>query len=1426
MPFIQNEYLVRYTDGAFIEWFIINVPEWNHEQAATLDVTCGHISSLLNRRKLYLLLDDTNGIGTLPYLANLILQDSGWEVGECDIFLEADGDTVKVRSLKSDCKEGAYQLISNLCNLFHARPVFHGDTKKVDFKTTNNRESMLEFTYSKNLKSVRVEHNTENLITRMYVEGIYDELDYIGIEDVNPTGLGFLLNFDYFRSVRLFTAEHETALETYLDAMQAVRGEIMDASRDLSQKRTTLNGLWGQCKYAIWPVLGHANENVVSIDHYVTNAANVSLDAGDPIVVCLSDGTYKRSTVFGYTEDYKLETADPIDGATHIIRFVTPSAGVIGGKEVAIEAKEATIRNWERKLEYATDEPTRNSLLEQIAATREEIASILYGNDEKSGLYEQMTNAVALAFEINALHGIVTGKQGNQSDIEHAFVDAMGDLLRDGFWNDANYVQGQELALYTDALDMIGTMSKPLVTYRIDYQDLSSIPEHADETVGIDMAIRVYDPEINVNDLCFVTKVIRHIDAPWENQTEISNQLINIAGQTFESILSKMAEISNQLNGRKAVFERASIIGADGTLSTDVLNGVININRNMLLSTSSNWHTDEHGNILFLSHDGTSAMMLTGSGFMIASGKDETGEWEWRTFGTGKGFTADEIVAGEIRTGLVRILGTDRFYWDAANIYILDPLNTNRQIRIGLYDGVRSGIGYTQNGGRTWQNAIGFDGVKLSTEQIRDIASQVQTDLGGLTVTLNAPDGIYLDDQLTRVRLEARVFRNGYDITDQVDVSNFNWRRKSHRNEMGDRAWNEEHRAVKSITITGDEVDFHSVFACAVVVRSFEARFGIEQGMLMQEDGDDMTLHRFSLTDGNLYVDIEGVYSLDENGSLFVSDDAETEMVVYQSIVNRESDPYVDALWTKFELTDRQIALRASQTQVDDLSQKVQKNAADITVNADNISLKVAKNEFIRSDVEPAAQYVQVGTIWFDLARNTIWECVSLDPDEDNDTMFTWIPVASQVVRTSGINIDGNSIVLSSPNIVFELLDPNNPSRSLAKMNADVFQLSGRDGRTKFMVDMQTGNLTMEGVMNAVGGSFGGFVINEEGLTSPNISISSEGYLRIGDAVVGLRGGFTFGDEEMPSFAVNDRQIYLAKPITIMPSQLPTTDKPPNLYLDPNSGKLHISTWEGSLVGLAIAASLSKYSAYAGDSVTAYAQASNGTAPYTYNYMAYRDGTLKSQSNSTSKTSHTFTLGTTGTWVILVEAKDEVGKSEIAEAGTVYVQQQQSNMSVSVSVSPSTSVDPGDYVTWTAKAKDAVTPVSWSYNVYGPGGYVWYSGNSSSAGYTLSQASSTWFCEFTATDSSGTTKVVQSSIVTVSSGATSSKQGTITGDSVRIRSSMSTANDNNVLGYLYYGNTVEIISGPTSSGGYTWYYVRTITASSITGYVVSKYVSV
>lgn len=321
----------------------------------------------------------------------------------------------------------------------------------------------------------------------------------------------------------------------------------------------------------------------------------------------------------------------------------------------------------------------------------------------------------------------------------------MGNMLHDGYWNNSNYTVGQEESLYADAVEILKIMSRPAVTYSISFLNLAALSQYMAEEIKLNMRVRIYDADLQINDWGFVETMTEYPLSQQDNTVTISTDELNIAGNSFESVLNRMMEAANIVEQRNMIYERAAAISKGGTLSADQLNGEIDILKNQLVATKSGWYTDANGNIMFEAQDGQSAMMLSGSGFMVASGKDASGNWNWRTFGTGEGFTADLITAGILRAGTITILGTDQFYWDADNIYIFDPENPDRQIRIGKYDGTNYGIGYTTDNGQTWQNAIGFNGVTLSastaeeidslTERVTVVESKVTPDAIVQTVT-------------------------------------------------------------------------------------------------------------------------------------------------------------------------------------------------------------------------------------------------------------------------------------------------------------------------------------------------------------------------------------------------------------------------------------------------------------------------------------------------------------------------------------------------------------------------------------------------------------------------------------------------------------------------------------------------------------------
>lgn len=69
--YLKNEYLIRYTKDAFVDWYLIQEPQHSHSGMNVRGaVQCAHLSTLLNKKNLYLEFDDTNGIGTLSALLN------------------------------------------------------------------------------------------------------------------------------------------------------------------------------------------------------------------------------------------------------------------------------------------------------------------------------------------------------------------------------------------------------------------------------------------------------------------------------------------------------------------------------------------------------------------------------------------------------------------------------------------------------------------------------------------------------------------------------------------------------------------------------------------------------------------------------------------------------------------------------------------------------------------------------------------------------------------------------------------------------------------------------------------------------------------------------------------------------------------------------------------------------------------------------------------------------------------------------------------------------------------------------------------------------------------------------------------------------------------------------------------------------------
>lgn len=175
---------------------------------------------------------------------------------------------------------------------------------------------------------------------------------------------------------------------------------------------------------------------------------------------------------------------------------------------------------------------------------------------------------------------------------------------------------------------------------------------------------------------------------------EIENDLLQeensspVLGNYIEDItdeLNRQNEFIDNFRGKQGIWDRADRFDKDGNLNSRYLDGVIDVLKNQLLSTNSNWYTDDRGNLVFDAEDGSSSMMLSGGGFMIANMKDAAGNWLYRTFGTGNGFVADEIITGILKGGKVKFDLTNGtlLIGNSENDYKLLFDGENLNIRLG-----------------------------------------------------------------------------------------------------------------------------------------------------------------------------------------------------------------------------------------------------------------------------------------------------------------------------------------------------------------------------------------------------------------------------------------------------------------------------------------------------------------------------------------------------------------------------------------------------------------------------------------------------------------------------------------------------------------------------------------------------------------------
>lgn len=473
----------------------------------------------------------------------------------------------------------------------------------------------------------------------------------------------------------------------------------------------------------------------------------------------------------------------------------------------------------------------------KIITKEDETYTVLYGtvgSGELKGVIPLTRKFADLADETyEVLLPALQAAQAEVTELERSMTESLGDLYREGYWQKNDYVDGDEKKLYDDALDNLEKLSEPEATYNITYLDLYSAdydnqyngaaldsPKTMWPDISTKKAAHLIDPDVGINTWAFVDKVEKCYDQPWKTKISINTNLTTISQHSFTDVMTHIAEVTGEAKGKMSMYERAAAITENGQLAAERLEGKIDANKLLITGGSSTWYTDDNGNMVFVSADGNGAMTLTGNGFSIANSKDEWGDWNWRSFGTGEGFTADEIVAGYLSAERILAGSITTSHLDAGVGAELD-ITANKSLRLivnnllenvdgrideAMLEITQEGIVAKVTSSETFQS-------QYATREENDskfVGKDDLDDLVGYRIEVSSTSD-FLSNRIPTITLTAHVYHGSTEIT--VDDSRLVWR----RNMTGDSADTQWSHTGRTLTVGRNDVAYGATYICELM---------------------------------------------------------------------------------------------------------------------------------------------------------------------------------------------------------------------------------------------------------------------------------------------------------------------------------------------------------------------------------------------------------------------------------------------------------------------------------------------------------------------------------------------------------------------------------------------------------------------------------
>lgn len=314
------------------------------------------------------------------------------------------------------------------------------------------------------------------------------------------------------------------------------------------------------------------------------------------------------------------------------------------------------------------------------------------------------------------------------------------------------------------------TLTDPNVDITIDFLQLWETPGYEDiaeaERVQMCDTVWVYISKLGIEVSSKVTETEYDTLLEKYKSVTLSNSVVS---SRSSSLAASLGSIKNEAsNAYQTAIRVESSISDVSALAEN--QGYYNVLAAALMGLHYSSGTDNNGNVVRYAYNAVSLEASTrawrsgpdGLFYSTNGGKTWQYGWDMDYQAVATVFDTLSILAGQIRGGtidtqLVRISGNAYFHWMGDAILLADPQDTNRMVKIGLYADGLYGIAVSADGGTTWEEGLGFEGVKLSEATLQ--AFDERYGKAQITVSEEAPsepeeDTLWIDKTMNPKRLK------------------------------------------------------------------------------------------------------------------------------------------------------------------------------------------------------------------------------------------------------------------------------------------------------------------------------------------------------------------------------------------------------------------------------------------------------------------------------------------------------------------------------------------------------------------------------------------------------------------------------------------------------------------------------------------------